>query len=354
MPFAGAPCPAPRPASAPPGPLGDDGGRHARRPALPGRRALAMGSERPHARATGGAPGAAGRPDPGRGDLGAGGDHLRRRRGHGLPGRGPRPAPRRREPLRPHRPARRPPVGADRPGRRDPARPAEPGGAGDPDVRETFVVVAYAWLLRRGIEMRVDMAGKVSSALTMVATGEAILLDQAWVDALFWAAVALAAVTLLNYSRQAAKPCAPGDGLDHPMRVRPRPLCWAGRHPRSSDGRPARPQHADGRAAEGPDPRAHRGGARGLEGAAPAARPDRARQERAGRPPAGPRRGRAVGRRRGRAQPDPGRAASGSTGSRASATDTAVRRGRGVRMYCPECGFHNSDAHKYCGRCGAC
>jgi pSer/pThr/pTyr-binding forkhead associated (FHA) protein len=22
-------------------------------------------------------------------------------------------------------------------------------------------------------------------------------------------------------------------------------------------------------------------------------------------------------------------------------------------MYCPECGFHNSDAHKYCGRCGA-
>ncbi len=22
-------------------------------------------------------------------------------------------------------------------------------------------------------------------------------------------------------------------------------------------------------------------------------------------------------------------------------------------MYCPECGFHQSDAHKYCGRCGA-
>ena len=45
------------------------------------------------------------------------------------------------------------------------------------------------------------MAGKVSSALTMVATGEAILLDQAWVDALFWAAVALAAVTLLTRDR---------------------------------------------------------------------------------------------------------------------------------------------------------
>ena len=22
-------------------------------------------------------------------------------------------------------------------------------------------------------------------------------------------------------------------------------------------------------------------------------------------------------------------------------------------MYCPECGFHQSDAHRYCGRCGA-
>ena len=40
----------------------------------------------------------------------------------------------------------------------------------------------------RGIEMRVDMAGKVSSALTMVATGGAILLDEAWVDVLFWVA----------------------------------------------------------------------------------------------------------------------------------------------------------------------
>ena len=48
------------------------------------------------------------------------------------------------------------------------------------------------------------MAGKVSSALTMVATGGAILLDQAWVNVLFWVAVALAVATLLNYSREAA------------------------------------------------------------------------------------------------------------------------------------------------------
>ncbi len=70
--------------------------------------------------------------------------------------------------------------------------------------REVFVVAAYAGLMRRGIEMRVDMAGKWSSGLTMVATGGAILLDQAWVDVLFWAAVALAIATLLNYSRHAA------------------------------------------------------------------------------------------------------------------------------------------------------
>jgi CDP-diacylglycerol--glycerol-3-phosphate 3-phosphatidyltransferase len=71
-------------------------------------------------------------------------------------------------------------------------------------AREVGAVAAYAWLLRRGIEMRVDLAGKISSALTMVATGGVILLDQAWVDVLFWVAVAVAVATLLNYSREAA------------------------------------------------------------------------------------------------------------------------------------------------------
>ena len=59
-------------------------------------------------------------------------------------------------------------------------------------------------LLRRGVEMRVDMAGKVSSALTMVAAGGAILLDQTWVDVLMWVAVALALATFANYARIAA------------------------------------------------------------------------------------------------------------------------------------------------------
>jgi CDP-diacylglycerol--glycerol-3-phosphate 3-phosphatidyltransferase len=68
-------------------------------------------------------------------------------------------------------------------------------------VRDAVSVVGFAWLMRAGIEMRVDLAGKISSALAMVGTGGVILLDRLWVDAIFWAAVALALVTLLNYAR---------------------------------------------------------------------------------------------------------------------------------------------------------
>jgi CDP-diacylglycerol---glycerol-3-phosphate 3-phosphatidyltransferase len=71
-------------------------------------------------------------------------------------------------------------------------------------ARELIVIGGFAVLLRYGIEMRVDLAGKVSSALTMVAVGGAIWLDDAWVDAIFWAAVAVALATLVNYSRVAA------------------------------------------------------------------------------------------------------------------------------------------------------
>ncbi|HET6689521.1 MAG TPA: CDP-alcohol phosphatidyltransferase family protein [Miltoncostaeaceae bacterium] len=68
-------------------------------------------------------------------------------------------------------------------------------------ARDVLIVAAFAALLSRGIEMRVDMAGKVSSALTMIAAGAAILLDQVWVDVLMWVAVALAVGTFLNYAR---------------------------------------------------------------------------------------------------------------------------------------------------------
>jgi CDP-diacylglycerol--glycerol-3-phosphate 3-phosphatidyltransferase len=70
-------------------------------------------------------------------------------------------------------------------------------------AREVIVIGGFAALLRHGIEMRVDLAGKVSSMLTMVGAGTAIWLDEAWVDGVFWAAVVVALATLANYSRVA-------------------------------------------------------------------------------------------------------------------------------------------------------
>ena len=70
-------------------------------------------------------------------------------------------------------------------------------------VRDVAIIAGAVALLRAGIDLRVDMAGKISSALTMTATGFAIWLDQAWVPALMWAAVALALATFANYARQA-------------------------------------------------------------------------------------------------------------------------------------------------------
>jgi CDP-diacylglycerol--glycerol-3-phosphate 3-phosphatidyltransferase len=68
-------------------------------------------------------------------------------------------------------------------------------------ARDVLIVLAFGLLLRRGIEMRVDFAGKVSSALAMVGTGGAMLLDQLWVDAILWAAVVLSVATFANYAR---------------------------------------------------------------------------------------------------------------------------------------------------------
>jgi len=70
-------------------------------------------------------------------------------------------------------------------------------------ARDVAIIAGAVALLRMGIDMRVDMAGKISSALTMTATGFAIWLDQPWVEVLMWAAVALALATFANYARQA-------------------------------------------------------------------------------------------------------------------------------------------------------
>ena len=69
--------------------------------------------------------------------------------------------------------------------------------------------------------MRVDMAGKISSALTMVAAGAAMLFEGAWVSALMWLAVAVALVTLANYVQDRGRRAARPRCLDPAMRVDP-------------------------------------------------------------------------------------------------------------------------------------
>jgi len=68
-------------------------------------------------------------------------------------------------------------------------------------ARDVLGMAAFAWYARRGVLLTVDVWGKASSALAMFATGFALLLDQAWVDVLFWTAVAGSVVTLANYAR---------------------------------------------------------------------------------------------------------------------------------------------------------
>lgn len=66
--------------------------------------------------------------------------------------------------------------------------------------RDLALMIGFAILLRFGVEMRVDGWGKLSSALAMLGTGGAILLDALWVDVLFWIAVAAGLATLGHYA----------------------------------------------------------------------------------------------------------------------------------------------------------
>jgi CDP-diacylglycerol--glycerol-3-phosphate 3-phosphatidyltransferase len=72
-------------------------------------------------------------------------------------------------------------------------------------ARDAISIAAFVLFARRGVQLTVDMAGKVSSSLAMIATGLALLIDATWVDALFWAAVAACVLTLANYARTARR-----------------------------------------------------------------------------------------------------------------------------------------------------
>ncbi len=72
-------------------------------------------------------------------------------------------------------------------------------------VRDAGAVVAFVWLARKGVEMRVDFWGKASSLVAMVATGMCLLSTWVGGDVLFWIAVALSVATIANYARDARR-----------------------------------------------------------------------------------------------------------------------------------------------------
>lgn len=68
-------------------------------------------------------------------------------------------------------------------------------------LRDGLAIGGFALCARRGIDLRVDLPGKISSALAMVAIALAYLSGATWIDALFWVAVVVSFATLANYVR---------------------------------------------------------------------------------------------------------------------------------------------------------
>lgn len=72
-------------------------------------------------------------------------------------------------------------------------------------VRDVVAVAAFVWLARRGVEMRVDWWGKLSSTLAMVGTAMCLLSEWVGGDIVFWIAVGLSVATFANYARTATQ-----------------------------------------------------------------------------------------------------------------------------------------------------
>ena len=71
-------------------------------------------------------------------------------------------------------------------------------------IRDVLTMVGFVLLVRRGVGLRVETAGKVSSALNMTMVALGLITAAVWVDVLLWVAVALSVVTFANYARRAA------------------------------------------------------------------------------------------------------------------------------------------------------
>jgi len=72
-------------------------------------------------------------------------------------------------------------------------------------ARDVIAIAAFVLLAGRGVVLRVDMAGKISSTLAMFAVGLALLTEGRVADIVFWVAVAVSVITFLNYARVAAR-----------------------------------------------------------------------------------------------------------------------------------------------------
>ena len=68
-------------------------------------------------------------------------------------------------------------------------------------ARDVAAIVAFVVLARRGVELKVDVAGKISSGMAMFAVGLAMLIDHVSIDVYFWIAVGVSVGTFLNYAR---------------------------------------------------------------------------------------------------------------------------------------------------------
>lgn len=72
-------------------------------------------------------------------------------------------------------------------------------------AREILSVAGFLFAQRRGVTLYVDTAGKGSSALTMIATGLALLTDDPTADVIFWAAVLASLGTFAHYALTAQR-----------------------------------------------------------------------------------------------------------------------------------------------------
>ncbi len=70
-------------------------------------------------------------------------------------------------------------------------------------VRDLALMLGVVAMRNSGLDLRVDVFGKVSSFLVMAAIGLALLSTARWIDVVFWIAVVLSVASFIHYVRTA-------------------------------------------------------------------------------------------------------------------------------------------------------